>query len=118
MTVVTNNHTSPLGLPRGLVIQPGASVRVDNWRILRNHAVVAAWLAAGVLSVEDGTEQPAKVERASVAVPVAVSAPVAEAVVDHAVDLRVQYTELFGSEPDGRWGDKRIQDAIDAKLAE
>lgn len=118
MTVVTNNHTSPLGLPRGLVIQPGASVRVDNWRILRNHAVVAAWLAAGVLSVEDGTEQPAKVERA----PVAVSAPVAEAVVDHAdvpaVDLRVQYAELFGSEPDGRWGDKRIQDAIDAKLAE
>jgi len=118
MTVVTNNHTSPLGLPRGLVIQPGASVRVDNWRILRNHAVVAAWLAAGVLSVEDGTEHPAKVERAPVAVPVAVSAPVAAPVVDHAVDLRVQYAELFGKRAYHGWSAEELRQKIDAKLAE
>lgn len=108
MTVVTNNHTSPLGLPRGLVIQPGTSVRVDNWRILRNHAVVAAWLAAGVLSVEDGTEQSAKVERAPVAAPVG----------DHATDLRAQYAELFGKRAYHGWSAEELRQKIDAKLAE
>lgn len=33
-------------------------------------------------------------------------------------DLRAQYEELFGDAPDGRWGEKRVRDAIDAKLAE
>lgn len=28
------------------------------------------------------------------------------------VDLRTQYEALFGEPPDGRWSDKRIQDAI------
>lgn len=58
MTVVTNHHESPLGLPRGPVIEPGRSVKVDNWHVLRNHVVVKAWLAAEVISVEDGEEEP------------------------------------------------------------
>lgn len=33
-------------------------------------------------------------------------------------DLRGQYEELFGEAPDGRWGEKRLRDEIDAKLAE
>lgn len=33
-------------------------------------------------------------------------------------DLRSQYEELFGEVPDRRWGDKRIREAIDSKLAE
>lgn len=33
-------------------------------------------------------------------------------------DLRTQYEELFGEAPDGRWGDKRLNDEINHKLAE
>lgn len=36
----------------------------------------------------------------------------APAAADGPVDLRAQYEALFGEPPDGRWSDKRIQDAI------
>lgn len=107
MTIVTSNHTSPLGLPRGPVIQPGRSVKVDNWHVLRNHAVVRAWLAAGVLSVEDGSAEPVKAEPA----PVAVSD-------DAVAELRGQYQELFGKRAYHGWSADELRQKIDAKLAE
>lgn len=54
MTIIKSNHTGPLGLPRGPVIEPGKSVKVDQpgyGRFLRMHAVGGAWLAAGVIEI-------------------------------------------------------------------
>jgi len=54
MTVIKSNHSGPLGLPRGPVIEPGKSVKVDvpgYGRFLRMHAVGRAWLAAGVIEI-------------------------------------------------------------------
>jgi hypothetical protein len=107
VTIVTSNHTSPLGLPRGPVILPGRSVKVDNWYVLRNHAVVRSWLAAGVLSVEDGSAEPVKAE----------PAPVAAHDADIA-DLRSEYQELFGKRPFMGWSTDELRQKIDAKLAE
>lgn len=107
MTVVTSNHTSPLGLPRGPVILPGRSVKVDNWHVLKNHAVVSSWLAAGVISVDDGG---AEAEPAPVAVPVAPDDAVAK--------LRGEYQELFGKRAYHGWDAEELQSKIDTKLSE
>lgn len=56
MTVIKSNHTSPLGLPRGPVIEPGKSVKVDvpgYARFLRMHNVGRTWLDAGVIEILD-----------------------------------------------------------------
>lgn len=55
--VVTNNYSSPLGLPKGPTIEVGKSVKVDNWNALRNHDVIKAWLNAEVISVEVDEEE-------------------------------------------------------------
>ena len=60
MTVIKSNHTGPLGLPRGPVVEPGKSVKVDvpgYDRFLRLHAVGSAWLAAGVIEIVSGEER-------------------------------------------------------------
>lgn len=60
MTVIKSNHTCPLGLPRGPVVEPGKSVKVDvpgYDRFLRLHAVGSAWLAAGVIEIVSGEER-------------------------------------------------------------
>lgn len=61
MTIVKSNHDGPLGLPRGPVIEPGKSVKVDlpgYGRFLRLHAVGSVWLAAGVIEIV-GDDEPA-----------------------------------------------------------
>lgn len=50
MTDVTNNHDTALGLPDGSVIASGETKFIDSWESMRNHAVVSAWVEAGVLS--------------------------------------------------------------------
>lgn len=60
MTVIKSNHTGPLGLPRGPVVEPGKSVKVDvpgYDRFLRLHSVGSAWLAAGVIEIVEGEER-------------------------------------------------------------
>lgn len=60
MAVIKSNHTCPLGLPRGPVVDPGKSVKVDlpgYGRFLRLHTVGSAWLAAGVIEIVEGEEQ-------------------------------------------------------------
>lgn len=60
MTVIKSNHTSSLGLPRGPVVEPSKSVKVDvpgYGRFLRLHSVGSAWLAAGVIEIVEGEER-------------------------------------------------------------
>lgn len=58
---VTNTSRSPLGLPRGPIIDPGKTVRVNDWDKKESNIVVQAWLKAGALTVEavedDGLRQ-------------------------------------------------------------
>lgn len=53
---VTNTTKSPLGLPRGPQINPGASVRVDDWEKKEGQAVAKAWIDARALIVEPISE--------------------------------------------------------------
>ena len=65
MTVIKSNHTGPLGLPRGPVVEPGKSVNVDvpgYDRFLRLHSVGRAWLDAGVIEIVGGGELATKPE--------------------------------------------------------
>lgn len=57
---VTNNHTSPLGLSAGQTINPGATVRVDNWESVENSHGVKTWVDMGLLSVADARGKPAE----------------------------------------------------------
>lgn len=50
---VTNNHSSPLGLPNGQTIQPGATILVVGFDRVRRNRTVAAWLKAGLLAADD-----------------------------------------------------------------
>lgn len=68
MANVTSHYVSPLGLPNGVEIPAGRTVRVDDWHIIRDHHVVKAWLAAEAISVEgddgkqvDDAKSPAEV---------------------------------------------------------
>lgn len=56
MANVKSHYVSPLGLPNGIEIAPGRTVRVDDWNKIRDHHVVKAWLAAEAISVEDDDE--------------------------------------------------------------
>jgi hypothetical protein len=65
MTVIKSNHTGPLGLPRGPVVEAGKSVNVDipgYDRFLRLHSVGSAWLAAGVIEIVGTKELATKPE--------------------------------------------------------
>lgn len=58
--VIKSNHTGPLGLPGGPVIEPGKTVKVELQgyaRFLRLHAVGRAWLDAGVIEIVEGEER-------------------------------------------------------------
>lgn len=48
---VTNKSTGPLGLRGGPIIQPGATVRVDDWE-KKDSPVLRAWIEAGALEVK------------------------------------------------------------------
>jgi len=62
MTVLKNNHSAALGLPNGTVVQPGASVKVDDFNKVKDHPVVASWLEVGAL--EEVSEREASSEEA------------------------------------------------------
>lgn len=129
MTRVVSRHDSNLGLPLGgPVLRPGVPALVKRWSIIKGHPVVKSWLAAKVIEVvADEAERvvAAPPARAEPSVPHPLdhdangraggSLPASERGLD---ELRAQYAELFGTEPDKRLGEKRLQDAIDAKLVE
>lgn len=52
MTRVTSKHNVPLGIPGGPEFRPGATVLVERWDVLKQNALVAAWLSAGLIVEE------------------------------------------------------------------
>ena len=59
MTNIISKHNGPLALPAGPTLAPGNTVFVERWHFIKDHAVVKAWLKAGVLAVEkDVTSDP------------------------------------------------------------
>ena len=62
MADIKSNYNSPLGLPSGQTITPGATIAVEKWKHNKDHAVVKAWLAAGVIEVVGGTDEDTQTE--------------------------------------------------------
>lgn len=146
MAKVTNTYDRALGLPLGGPrLQPGVETTVGRWSILKGHPVVRSWVAAGVLVVneDDSVARPQTGENVSsafVTEEVPVAAPEARQAakqadpLDHdgdgkkggstpAVDdpvreeLKAQAKEL-GIAIHWRWSNEKIEQAINAKLAE
>lgn len=55
MSIITNTHKDPLGLPSGQVLQPNVPTNVRDWEELKKNAVVAAWTRAGLLKEQAPT---------------------------------------------------------------
>ena len=49
MKVTNGTKQTPLGLPSGVVIEPGQSREIANWDTVKKHRVVAIWLRSGKL---------------------------------------------------------------------
>ncbi|HBP5008358.1 TPA: hypothetical protein L5632_005991 [Pseudomonas aeruginosa] len=57
MALITNtNRITPIGLPSGSVIPPGASVDVPEWDEIKDRKNLAFYVDTGVLVVEGGEE--------------------------------------------------------------
>ncbi|HHH9511734.1 TPA: hypothetical protein ACP32V_005807 [Pseudomonas aeruginosa] len=55
MALITNtNRITPIGLPSGAVIPPGASVDVPEWDDIKDRKNLAFYVVTGVLVVEGG----------------------------------------------------------------
>ncbi len=55
MALITNtNRITPIGLPSGVVIPPGASVDVPEWDEIKDRKNFAFYVLTGVLVVEGG----------------------------------------------------------------
>lgn len=58
MTIVISNHDTPLPLPGGPTLRPGARTNVERWELLKNNDIVKAWLSAGLLKVDQEEAPP------------------------------------------------------------
>lgn len=57
MALITNtNRITPIGLPSGAVIPPGASVDVPEWDDIKDRKNLAFYVVSGVLVVEGGVQ--------------------------------------------------------------
>lgn len=61
MASVTNNHSTPLGLPGGVILNPAVPAEVPNWGEVSKNAVVKTWVDRKILTV--GEDIPAKDEK-------------------------------------------------------
>lgn len=115
MANVISHHSGPLGLPGGPVLNPERPAKVERWNVIKEHAVVKSWLKAKVIEVVGAKSTEGAAE--SVPEPEAPETqPEPEA--DDLETLRAEYRDVAGEDPDGRWGEKRLREEIDAKLAE
>ncbi|EPA1183301.1 hypothetical protein [Pseudomonas aeruginosa] len=57
MAFITNtNRITPIGLPSGAVIPPGASVDVPEWDDIKDRKNLAFYVVTGVLVIEGGVQ--------------------------------------------------------------
>ncbi|MBH9407532.1 hypothetical protein I5K85_05300 [Pseudomonas aeruginosa] len=57
MALITNtNRITPIGLPSGAVIPPGASVDVPEWDDIKDRKNLAFYVVTGVLVVDGGVQ--------------------------------------------------------------
>lgn len=53
---IKNNHSGPLGLPDGTILQPSEQTPVANWDQLKKNSVVQGWVKAEILSITGGDD--------------------------------------------------------------
>lgn len=56
MAIIISNHDTPLPLPGGIVLRPGARTNVERWDVIKNDDVVKSWVKAGLLTEEKAVE--------------------------------------------------------------
>ncbi|MCA0340280.1 MAG: hypothetical protein LCH99_11155 [Proteobacteria bacterium] len=56
MAIIISNHDTPLPLPGGIVLRPGARTNVARWDFIKNDDVVKSWVKAGLLTEEKAVE--------------------------------------------------------------
>lgn len=54
---ITNTHKTTVGLPNGIMLEPGKPTLVRDWPEISKNLVVQAWVRAKILKVEEA-EQP------------------------------------------------------------
>lgn len=64
MARIRSNHDAPLHFPGGQVLRAGGSMLVTRWNTMKRNSVVAAWLAAGAISVQETEAEIAETEAA------------------------------------------------------
>ncbi len=57
MADIKSNYGSPLGIPGGPTIEPGATAKVECWKFVKDSYIVQAWLAANVIEVVSDDEE-------------------------------------------------------------
>ncbi len=57
MADIKSNYGSPLGIPGGPTIEPGATAKVECWKFIKDSYIVQAWLAAKVIEVINDDEE-------------------------------------------------------------
>jgi hypothetical protein len=130
MARIVSTHTGPLGLPGGPVIRPHVPTEVQNWQVLRNHAVVRQWIEVGIISeIDDEPDENSEGEGGG-----DTQQPPTTHPLDHDKDGKPGGSKPVESDPERdrlkaeakdlgiavhhRWSKERIQEEIDKKLAE
>lgn len=62
MARVTNNGGKPIGLSRGVVIEPSQTLEVKHWDAVKDRANVKHYLAEGILTAE--ADKPSRSKKA------------------------------------------------------
>ncbi len=57
MADIKSNYGSPLGIPGGPTIAPGATAKVERWKFVKDSYIVKTWLDAGVIEVVADDEE-------------------------------------------------------------
>lgn len=65
-TITNNSKVTPIGLPNGVVIQPGETRPVTTWLAMRDNVIVRAWIKQGIIKVSGEQAAPASVSQSAI----------------------------------------------------